>query len=382
MRKVDGGAPAKLTVDRLSVGYNKKPLIADISFSLQPGEILTLIGPNGAGKTTILKSITRHLALISGVVAIDGSDVERMRSKDVAGKLAVMLTARTKPELMTCRELIGAGRYPYTGSFGLLTQQDKHIVQKAIETVHAEAFADRFVSEISDGQLQRVLLARALCQEPEIIVLDEPTSYLDIKHKIELLEILRSMAKNKHITVVMSLHEIDLAEKVSDKIVCVKGDSIADYGTPHEIFTDEKISALYDLERGSFNALFGSVELAKPQGKARCFVIGGNGCGVAFYRALQKRGAAFAAGILAQNDVDYPVAQALAETVVAAQAFMPFSQELLARAKAQIDTTDFVIDAGCPIGELNRANAALLKYAKETGKPVITDFNRLAEVID
>ena len=138
MRKVDGGAPAKLAVDRLSVGYNKKPLIADISFSLQPGEILTLIGPNGAGKTTILKSITRHLALISGVVAIDGSDIERMRSKDVAGKLAVMLTARTKPELMTCRELIGAGRYPYTGSFGLLTQEDKHIVQKAIETLADE----------------------------------------------------------------------------------------------------------------------------------------------------------------------------------------------------------------------------------------------------
>lgn len=379
--KAEKPQASKIALEKLSVGYHKKALIEDISFSLQPGEILTLIGPNGAGKSTILKSISRHLAAISGVVTIDGSEMEAMRSKDIARKMAVMLTNRLRPELMTCRELVGAGRYPYTGGFGMLTESDKRIVEQAIATVQAEAFADAFVSEISDGQLQRILLARALCQEPEIIVLDEPTSYLDVKYKIELLEILRSMAKTKHITVVMSLHEIDLAEKISDKIVCVKGDRIADYGAPHEIFTDEKISALYDLKTGAFNALFGSVELARPQGKARCFVIGGNGCGIAFYRALQKEGVPFSAGILAQNDADYPVAKALAQELVCAPPFALFGEEELQAAKAHIDAVECVIDAGCLVGEINRANALLLDYAKKSGKAIVSEIEQLPEVL-
>ncbi|MBR2591118.1 MAG: ABC transporter ATP-binding protein [Clostridia bacterium] len=369
-----------MALDNLSVGYHKKALIEDISFSLQPGEILTLIGPNGAGKSTILKSISKQLAAISGVVMIDGHDMQAMRSKDIARKMAVMLTNRTRPELMSCTELVSAGRYPYTGGFGLLTENDKRIVEQAIATVHAQSFADALVSEISDGQLQRILLARALCQEPEIIVLDEPTSYLDVKYKIELLEILRSMAKTKHITVVMSLHEIDLAEKVSDKIVCVKGDHIADYGAPHEIFTDEKISALYDLETGAFSALFGSVELAKPQGKARCFVIGGNGYGIPFYRVLQKEGIAFSAGILAENDVDYSVARALAQTVIAAAAFSVFGEEQIKAAKAQIDAVEVIVHAGCPVADINRANTLLLEYAQKSGKTILSNLEELTEM--
>jgi iron complex transport system ATP-binding protein len=152
--------------------------------------------------------------------------------KEIATKMAVVLTQRVRPEMMTCRELVAAGRYPYTGSFGLLTAHDKEVVERSLDRVHALDIADQDVTAISDGQRQRVLLARAICQEPEIIVLDEPTSFLDIRHKIELLDILSDMAKNNGITVVMSLHESDLAERISDRIVCVKGDRIAAYGTP------------------------------------------------------------------------------------------------------------------------------------------------------
>ena len=379
--KTDHTENAKLALDRLAVGYNGKALIEDITLSLAPGEILTLIGPNGAGKTTILKSITRHLAAIAGVVAIDGRDMRKMSGKDVSQKLAVVLTDRVRPELMTCRELVSAGRYPYTGSFGLLTEKDRAIVTKALETVHAADIAERDVSEISDGQRQRVLLARAICQEPEIIVLDEPTSYLDVRHKIELLEILRDMAKRQRITVVMSLHEIDLAEKISDKIVCVKGDRIAGYGTPDEIFTDENIADLYDMERGSYNALFGSVELSGPRGEPRCFVIGGDGRGVPYYRALQKKGVPFAAGILFANDVDCAVARALAGSAVIAEAFSPVGEEDVLKAKRLIDAVGAVIDAGCPVGEYNRANTELLAYARERGKTIVSSLKELGEVV-
>ena len=205
--------------EKLTVGYDGKPLISDIDIGIEKGEILTLIGPNGSGKSTILKSITRHLESISGVVSIDGADMRRMSGRDVATRLSVVLTERINPELMSCGDIVATGRYPYTSHFGLLTAKDREIVRDSLEKVHATELYDRDFREISDGQRQRVMLARAICQEPEIIVLDEPTSFLDIRHKIELLNILSEMAKERGITVIMSLHEIDLAYKISDKII-------------------------------------------------------------------------------------------------------------------------------------------------------------------
>ena len=351
------------STESLTVGYNGKALISDITLGLRRGEILTLIGPNGSGKSTILKSITRHLASISGVVYIDSQNMQKMSARDVASRMAVVLTERVTPELMTCGELVALGRYPYTNYFGKLTPHDREVVYDALRRVHAEELYDREFSAISDGQRQRILLARAIAQEPEIIVLDEPTSFLDIKHKIELLEILSDMAKRQDITVVMSLHEIDLACKVSDKIVCVKGDHIAAFGTPDEIFSDERINSLYEIDRGGYNSLLGSVELARPTGDIRVFVVGGNGCGVRFYRELQKRGIPFAAGILYKNDIDCAVASPLASELVAVDAFEPIPDSAVERAKGIIDRVDIVIDCGCPIGEYNRANRVLLDYA-------------------
>ena len=371
--------PAGLRTDALAVGYNGIPLISGITLSLARGEILTLIGPNGSGKTTILKSITKHLASIAGTVYIDERNLRTLSGRELATKMAAVMTERVRPEMMTCFELAAAGRYPYTGSFGLLTPRDREIVNAALARVHALDIADRDVSEVSDGQRQRVLLARALCQEPEIIVLDEPTSFLDIRHKIELLEILSDMAKNHGISVVMSMHEIDLAERISDKIVCVKGDRIAACGTPEEIFTGGRIAELYDMRSGSFNALLGSVELSAPQGAAKVFVIGGGGFGIPFYRALQKKNVPFSAGILYENDIDAAVARPLAQRVVCVPAFTPVTRAGIDEAKSVIDTVEFVIDSGCPIGQYNRANADLLDYAKNRGKTILTSLDALSE---
>lgn len=373
------------STEALSVGYNGKALISDISLGLKKGEIMTLIGPNGSGKSTILKSITRHLAAISGVVYIDKTNMRNMRGRDVATRMAVVLTERVRPELMTCGELVASGRYPYTNSFGRMTERDREITMDSLRRVHAEELYDRDFTAISDGQRQRIMLARAICQEPEIIVLDEPTSFLDIKHKIELLEILNDMAKNQKIAVVMSLHEIDLAYKVSDKIVCVKGDKIAAYGKPDEIFTDERIGALYEIERGSYNTLLGSVELSRPLSKdgcaARFFLIGGGGYGIPYYRALQKENIPFSAGILFENDVDFAVVSSLAEKIVSAKAFEAIPDAAVEKAKQLIQGSKYVVDCGCPIGEFNRANGVLLDYASKIGKKVISSREELDEVL-
>ena len=227
-------------MDDMAVGYQGKTLIHDINIGIDKGEIVTLIGPNGSGKSTILKSITKQLKLIGGKVFFDDTSLQEMSYKELSSNMAVVLTERIKTELMTCHEIVATGRYPYTGRLGILTPEDEQIVDEAMKAVHAEDLGNRDFNAISDGQKQRVLLARAICQEPEIIVLDEPTSFLDVRYKLELLAILERMARKKHITVIMSLHEIDLAQKVSDKIICVKGDTIAHYGKPEVLQADSQ----------------------------------------------------------------------------------------------------------------------------------------------
>ena len=366
----------------LSVGYNGHALIHDINIEVEKGKILTLIGPNGAGKSTILKSITHHLAKICGQVYIDRQEIYAWSARELAKQVAVVLTDRIHPELMTCEEVVAMGRYPYTNALGKLTPRDKEIVVQAMERVHALDLAQRDFTTLSDGQRQRIMLARALCQEPEVLILDEPTAYLDIRHKIELLDILREMAHERGITVIMSLHEIDLATKISDYLLCVKGDTIEAFGPPEDILAEGVIERLYDIQRGSYNLLFGSVELAKPRGEPQVFVVGGGGQGVACYRALQKRQLPFAAGILFDNDVDCQVARELSDHVVTAPAFEPMTEEHYRRAADLLLRCASVIDAGTPVGTLNRMNGRLLALAREKEMPLYSGWQALETELD
>ena len=215
-----------LELKNLSVGYDGKPVISGMNAAIRKGEIIALIGPNGAGKSTILKSLSRSLPLIGGQVVLDGRDLIKYSYKELSVKMAVILTDRIKSELMTCRDVVATGRYPYTGRLGILSAEDEGKVTEALRSVHALDIGERDFARISDGQRQRILLARAICQEPEIILLDEPTSFLDVRHKLELLTLLTKMARQKNITVLTSLHEIDLAEKVADRIITVKGEEV------------------------------------------------------------------------------------------------------------------------------------------------------------
>ena len=352
----------------LTVGYDGNPLIRDITINVEKGEILTLIGPNGAGKSTILKSITRQLKAIAGTVEIDSRDLKSLTHRELATRMAVVLTERMKPELMTCRDIVSTGRYPYTGRLGLLTQEDEQKVSAAMEAVHALDLSERDFNAISDGQRQRILLARAICQEPEIIILDEPTSFLDIRHKLELLSILRGMAKEKGITVIMSLHEIDLAQKISDKILCVKGESIESYGAPEEVFDEKGIRALYDIHDGYYDPCFGSIELPRPDGEPEVLVLSGCGRGIPIYRALQKENLPFCAAILYTNDLDYQLARLLSSEVIEEKPFHEISDSAFDRAMERVKSCKYVIDAGCEIGPCNRRMEELIRAAEKLGK--------------
>lgn len=247
---------AFVSAEGLSVGYGRKITVNGVEFCVNGGEILTLIGPNGAGKSTILKTIAGYLRRLDGNIAIHGENTDKISVKKMAEKLSVVLTDRIHPELMTCREVVETGRYPYTGGFGILTRKDKQIVSEAIKTVSMQDFADMDFNLVSDGQRQRVMLARAICQEPDILILDEPTSYLDVHHKIMFLEILRRLALEKQIAVIVSMHELDFAEKVSDYALCIKDGKVFLSGTPDKIFTKENIMELYDVTEELYDKYF------------------------------------------------------------------------------------------------------------------------------
>lgn len=353
----------------LSIGYHGTPVIRNISMKIQKGEIVALIGPNGAGKSTFLKTVARDLPIISGEVLLEGKPIQSFSYKALSKKMAVILTERIKVDLTTCRDIVATGRYPYTGRLGILRPEDEKAVDDAMETVHALDLAERDFTAISDGQRQRILLARAICQEPDLILLDEPTSFLDVRHKLDLLSILTRMARRKNITVIMSLHEIDLAEKVADKIITVKGDTMFGWGTPTEIFDEARIRQLYDIDNGFFDPLFGSIELKKPAGEVpQVFVLAGAGEGIEVYRRLQRENIPFATGILYDNDLDYRLARLLAAEVFSVPAFSEITQADYDRASDAIRHCQKVILAG----EHSRIpNKTLLDKARTLGIPIL-----------
>lgn len=237
---------------QLCVGYQGKPLLKDIEIGLGRGEVMTVVGPNGAGKSTLLKSIAGQLKPLAGVICLDGKDMGKVSGRELSQQMAVVFTEKMQTELMTCEDVVATGRYPYTGYFGILSDTDRAAVAEAMELVHVSDIRRQDFTKVSDGQRQRVMLARAICQEPEIIVMDEPVSFLDIKHKLAFLSVLLALRDQKNLTVIMSLHELELAKIVSDKILCLKGEYVERYGTPEEIFRQDFIERLFDLSEESF----------------------------------------------------------------------------------------------------------------------------------
>ena len=332
-----------MVTEEASVGYQKRTLIDHVNLHVKKGEILTLIGPNGVGKSTILKSIIRQLSLIAGTVSVDGKVLSAYAPKELAKKMAIVMTERIHPERYTCYDVVATGRYPYTGKMGMLQKEDEEKIEEAMRQVQVEALRDQDFERISDGQRQRVMLARAICQQPDIIILDEPTSFLDIRYKLEFLSIIQNMSRERNLSVIMSLHELDLAGRISDKIACVRGDKVDRFGTPEEIFTQGYIPQLYQMTTGSYDERTGDLELPKTEGEPKVFVIAGNGTGTAVFRKLQRERVPFVTGILWENDLDYPAAKALATEVISVKPFGRIEEKEIQKAKEWIKKCDKVI---------------------------------------
>ena len=214
------------------------------------------------------------------------------------------------------------------------------------------------------------MLARALCQEPELLLLDEPTSYLDIRYKLEFMSVLQELARRKKVAVILSIHELDLAERVSDWVLCVSPGQESQFGRPEEMLTPEHLSELFQVEEGRFRQTGGSMELPRPEGAPEVFVLAGGGSGRAVFWQLQRAGTTFAAGIVSEADLDYPAACTLASRLIAVPAFEEISEEKEQEARECLDACQCVIACRRQYGGWAAANDRLLAYAREKGKKI------------
>ena len=243
-----------LKTEGLSAGYDGKPILEEITLSVRAGEILTLVGPNGAGKSTLLKTLIRQLPPLGGTAFLNGKPMESVSDDELARTLSIVMTERVNGEWLTAEDVARSGRYPYTGRLGILSARDREIVADAMRRLEVWDLRERRFLQLSDGQRQRVLLARALCQEPKVLVMDEPTSFLDLRYQLELLSLLRDLA-SQGLAVILSTHELQFARRVSDAVACIRGGTVDRTGPP-DILTPEYVSRLYGVPENNFRAFF------------------------------------------------------------------------------------------------------------------------------
>ncbi|MBQ7584477.1 MAG: ABC transporter ATP-binding protein [Lachnospiraceae bacterium] len=232
----------------MSAGYRGRAVVSGISFSVREGETVALVGENGSGKSTLLKTLIKEIPPVAGSVFIDGMDTARLSAGDIARKLAIVMTSGVRPEYFTCFDMVSSGRYPYTDMLGRLKDEDREAVEEAMLLTGTWELRDRYVSDISDGQRQLVMLSRAIAQEPEILILDEPASFLDIRHRLLFARAVEDLVNERGISVLMSMHELELVRSMADRVISLKDGRMDRDGKTKEIFTDEYIRELFRLE--------------------------------------------------------------------------------------------------------------------------------------
>ncbi len=376
----ESGAASILQTRGLEVGYRTRRVLGDVYLEVSPGEVLCLVGANGCGKSTLLKTLARQLEPLGGSVLLDGADARGMRARDFARKVSVMLTGQPASEMLSCLDVVETGRIPYTDGLGRLCDPDKQAVEQAMRATGSWHLRGRDFMQISDGQRQRVLLARAIAQEPAAMLLDEPMSYLDVRHQLELLATLRGMARDTGCALVMSLHEMSLVGKVADKVACVCDGAVMAQGTPEEVLGEAVMGQVFGLEDCAYDEVLGSVERAPLASPARVFVLAGAGRAAGAMRALRRAQVGFCAGILAENDVDCVIAKRLTSHVLSVPEFCAVDENALARGLEALQGCEALLDClGEHLGPANERCEELRQAAREMGMRVFADVQECLE---
>ncbi len=282
-----------LRTTNLSIGYRRRGKVdrivaAELDLSLTAGSLVCLLGPNGVGKSTLMRTLAGMQPVLDGRVLVDDKHLASFRPRELARKLSVVLTEPVNAGLMTSYALVALGRYPYTNWRGNLTVEDEAVVRRAIEAVGAVPLANRPVSELSDGERQKVMIARALAQEPKMMLLDEPTAYLDLPRRVEMMQILRRLAHDDGRTILLSTHDLDLALRNAD-VIWLMVDARIRIGAPEDLVLSGAFASAFAAEGVTFDPVSGSFQIERRQ-KGTVDVIGEGVKALWTVRALERQG--------------------------------------------------------------------------------------------
>lgn len=238
----------RLQTKRLTLGYDGSPIIQDLNLAIPSEKITTLVGPNGCGKSTLLRGIARLLKPRQGSVELDGRDIFKLATKAVAKRLAILPQSPIAPEGLTVRDLVAQGRYPHQSWLQQWSKEDEKMVNWALEISGMTEFAERPLGNLSGGQRQRAWVAMTLAQDTEILLLDEPTTFLDLAHQIEILDLLLELNETQHRTIVMVLHDLNQAARYADHLVVVQQGEVYDQGTPAQVMTETMVKTVFGVK--------------------------------------------------------------------------------------------------------------------------------------
>jgi iron complex transport system ATP-binding protein len=364
-------APILVEVKGVTFGYEREPLLYDVRMRVRQGEMVGLLGPNGSGKTTLLRLVSGVLRPQQGAVMLKGRDLRDWGRRGVARRIAVVPQELQLPFAFTVEQMVSLGRTPYVNLLGSRSRQDADIVQEAMQAADISVLAKRIFNELSGGERQRVMVAMALAQQPELLLLDEPTAHLDIKYQIEMLELVQRLNRKRGMTVIAAMHDLNLAARYFPRLMLFQRGIVADAG-PAEVLEPHLLKRVYGIDvqvgilRGAEHLSIlppgaGAVYVEHGEdSQSHALVMAGGGSGERLMRALADAHIPFMAGALNIGDSDHTLALRLANEVITEQPYAPISSGVLEQVHTSLARVRLLIICPMPVGS---GNLSLLREA-------------------
>ncbi|MCW4022068.1 MAG: ABC transporter ATP-binding protein [archaeon] len=368
-----------LTIDDVNCSYGSVEILNDISFEVKSGEFLGILGPNGSGKTTLLKSISRVLKPKKGTILIDEQNIYNMKSIELAKQMAVVPQSSPISFDFTALEVVLMGRNPHMKRFQMEGKSDLETAKESMQVTRTWDFADRPITELSGGEIQRVIIARALTQEPQILLLDEPTTHLDISNQLEIMDMIKRLSITQKLLIVAVFHDFNLAARYCDSIILMKQGKIIAAGKADETLTSENLKKVFSVNTivkkhpitGQLHVIPISMPVIQQQKSLSVHLISGGGTGSPIMKTLLDEGYRVTAGVLNLLDTDQETAQLLSIPTTNEAPFSPITKEAHEANLKMISKADVLVVTPTQFGEGNLRNLDAADEALKKGLPVV-----------
>ncbi len=368
-----------LTIDGIDYSYGSVDVLKDVGFAVESGQFLGILGPNGSGKTTLLKSISRVLKPQKGAIFIGDENVYKMKTVDVAKQMAVVPQSTPVCFDFTALEVVLMGRNPHMARFKMEGKKDLDIAKNSMQLTRTWEFADRPVNELSGGESQRVIIARALAQEPQILLLDEPTTHLDISNQLEIMDLIKHLCETKKLLIVAVFHDFNLAARYCDSIILLNDGKIVAIGKMNETLTSENVKKVFNVDTivkkhpitGSLYVIPISRPIIQKQKSLLVHLICGGGTGSPVMKTLLDEGYRVTAGVLNLLDTDQETAQLLSVPTTNDAPFFPITDEAHKANLQMISKANVLVVTPTQFGEGNLRNLEAAETALKEGTPTI-----------